>query len=122
MPEAFSGVQTRQPRVKALFHFLHFRNFETSILDDPIPKKLLGAPGITTRNKDATRGSWPYYSEHCSLLGSYSKEDDPFVSVSSLLAGEVTSMSLTSLARPKVESCYRIQAYAAYGGHCNSQK
>ena len=24
-------------------------------------KKLLGAPGITTRSKDATRGSWPYY-------------------------------------------------------------
>ena len=26
-------------------------------------KKLLGAPGIPTRSKDATRGSWPYYSE-----------------------------------------------------------
>ena len=24
-------------------------------------KKLLGASGITTRSKDATRGSWPYY-------------------------------------------------------------
>ena len=24
-------------------------------------KKLLGAPGLTTRSKDATRGSWPYY-------------------------------------------------------------
>ena len=24
-------------------------------------KKLLGAKGIATRNKDATRGSWPYY-------------------------------------------------------------
>ena len=24
-------------------------------------KKLLGAPGINTRSKDATRGSWPYY-------------------------------------------------------------
>ena len=24
-------------------------------------KKLLGAPGRTTRTKDATRGSWPYY-------------------------------------------------------------
>ena len=24
-------------------------------------KKLLGAPGRTTRSKDATRGSWPYY-------------------------------------------------------------
>ena len=24
-------------------------------------KKLLGAPGIATRSKDATRGSWPYY-------------------------------------------------------------
>ena len=23
--------------------------------------KLLGAPGIATRSKDATRGSWPYY-------------------------------------------------------------
>ena len=23
-------------------------------------KKLLGAPGLTTRSKDATRGSWPY--------------------------------------------------------------
>ena len=23
-------------------------------------KKLLGAPGIATRSKDATRGSWPY--------------------------------------------------------------
>ena len=25
------------------------------------PKKLIGAPGLTTRSKDATRGSWPYY-------------------------------------------------------------
>ena len=24
-------------------------------------KKLLAAPGIATRSKDATRGSWPYY-------------------------------------------------------------
>ena len=24
-------------------------------------KKLLGAPGIATTSKDATRGSWPYY-------------------------------------------------------------
>ena len=24
-------------------------------------KKLLGAPGIATRSKDATRGSWPSY-------------------------------------------------------------
>ena len=24
-------------------------------------KKLLGAPGLITRSKDATRGSWPYY-------------------------------------------------------------
>ena len=24
-------------------------------------KKLPGAPGLTTRSKDATRGSWPYY-------------------------------------------------------------
>ena len=24
-------------------------------------KKLLGPPGRTTRRKDATRGSWPYY-------------------------------------------------------------
>ena len=24
-------------------------------------KKLLGAKGIPTRSKDATRGSWPYY-------------------------------------------------------------
>ena len=26
-------------------------------------KKLLGAKGIDTRSKDATRGSWPYYQE-----------------------------------------------------------
>ena len=24
-------------------------------------KELLGAPGLDTRSKDATRGSWPYY-------------------------------------------------------------
>ena len=24
-------------------------------------KKLLGAPGIATRSKNATRGSWPYF-------------------------------------------------------------
>ena len=24
-------------------------------------RMLLGAPGLTTRSKDATRGSWPYY-------------------------------------------------------------
>ena len=24
-------------------------------------RTLLGAPGLTTRSKDATRGSWPYY-------------------------------------------------------------
>ena len=27
----------------------------------PVPKKLLGAPGLTTRSKDATRGSWHRY-------------------------------------------------------------
>ena len=32
-------------------------------------KKLLGAPGIATRSKDATRGSWPYYEEQCLLFG-----------------------------------------------------
>ena len=26
-------------------------------------RTLLGAKGIATRNKDATRGSWPYYQE-----------------------------------------------------------
>ena len=26
-----------------------------------VAEKLLGAPGIATRSKDATRGSWPYY-------------------------------------------------------------
>ena len=30
---------------------------------------VLGAPGLTTRSKDATRGSWPYYSEQRTLLG-----------------------------------------------------
>ena len=30
--------------------------------------KLLGAPGIATRNKDATRGSWPYLGAR-TLLG-----------------------------------------------------
>ena len=27
----------------------------------PGARTLLGAPGLTTRSKDATRGSWPYY-------------------------------------------------------------
>ena len=31
-------------------------------------KKLLGAPGIATRSKDATRGSWPYYYEQRSYI------------------------------------------------------
>ena len=26
-----------------------------------VARTLLGAPGLTTRSKDATRGSWPYY-------------------------------------------------------------
>ena len=30
-------------------------------------KKLLGAPGIATRSKDATRGSWPYYYSQVQL-------------------------------------------------------
>ena len=30
---------------------------------EPRSKKLLGAPGITTRSKDATSSSWPYYQE-----------------------------------------------------------
>ena len=30
-------------------------------------KKLLGAPGIATRSKDATRGSWPDYLEQESI-------------------------------------------------------
>ena len=29
--------------------------------EDGIYSLLLGAPGIATRSKDATRGSWPYY-------------------------------------------------------------
>ena len=28
-----------------------------------VARKLLGAPGIDTRSKDATKGSWPYYQE-----------------------------------------------------------
>ena len=28
-----------------------------------VTRTLLGAKGIATRNKDATRGSWPYYKE-----------------------------------------------------------
>ena len=30
-------------------------------VDDFLGMTLLGAPGHTTRSKDATRGSWPYY-------------------------------------------------------------
>ena len=30
---------------------------------------LLGAPGLTTRNKNATRVSWPYYQLLALLLG-----------------------------------------------------
>ena len=36
---------------------------------DATRNKLLGAPGLTTRSKDATRGSWPYYSKK--LLGAF---------------------------------------------------
>ena len=32
---------------------------------------LLGAPGIATRGKDATRGSWPYYQEQEATRGSW---------------------------------------------------
>ena len=44
--------------------------FDLFVLTNPVAghshhkgssKKLLGAPGIATRSKDATRGSWPYY-------------------------------------------------------------
>ena len=39
------------------------RNFLLNIvgLTTRSKKLLLGAPGIATRSKDATRGSWPYY-------------------------------------------------------------
>ena len=30
-------------------------------IEQAIDLSLLGAKGIATRNKDATRGSWPYY-------------------------------------------------------------
>ena len=36
-------------------------NWRTALDHARRNKKLLGAPGIATRNKDATRGSWPYY-------------------------------------------------------------
>ena len=39
----------------------------------PRNKKLLGAKGITTRSKDATRGSWPYYERSKKLLGNVFK-------------------------------------------------
>ena len=35
------------------------------------------AKGIATRSKDATRGSWPYYKEQCSLLGAKVLADRP---------------------------------------------
>ena len=34
---------------------------EKKISDLSNNRKLLGVPGIATRSKDATRGSWPYY-------------------------------------------------------------
>ena len=40
---------------KRVFVFKSFSDLTTR------NKKLLGAPGHTTRSKDATRGSWPYY-------------------------------------------------------------
>ena len=40
----------------------HARAVELANLNSPrAPPKLLGVPGIATRSKDATRGSWPYY-------------------------------------------------------------
>ena len=37
------------------------KTFELGAMFATRNKKLLGAPGIATRSKDATRGSWPYY-------------------------------------------------------------
>ena len=41
-------------------HLEFGRLFESSILTTS-NKKLLGAPGLTTRSKDAARGSWHHY-------------------------------------------------------------
>ena len=40
---------------------INFIAFSYLVVFTTRSKKLLGAPGIATRNKDATRGSWPYY-------------------------------------------------------------
>ena len=45
-------------------HRSYFCRVSTSILRTLLARpvrQLLGAPGIATRSKDATRGSWPYY-------------------------------------------------------------
>ena len=47
-------------------YLAHFGSQKTGTvlnIEDPNyrNKKLLGAPGIATRRKDVTRGSWPYY-------------------------------------------------------------
>ena len=47
---------------------LNFHGRTRELLNFPVKRflrkgarTLLGAPGIATRNKEATRGSWPYY-------------------------------------------------------------
>ena len=55
-------------------------------------KKLLGAPGIATRSKDATRGSWAYYLEQEAISLRFS---NPFLcSKSSWAVGDVPLWAL----------------------------
>ena len=39
-------------------------------------KKLLGAPGLTTRSKDATRGSWHRDPLHARCQGPFHRPDE----------------------------------------------
>ena len=47
------GLQRWPPPSKEITHFPNFSSKNS--------RTLLGAKGIATRSKNATRGSWPYY-------------------------------------------------------------
>ena len=48
------GPKTSEDRIRS-------EDPNEAVIEATSNKKLLGAPGIATRSKDATRGSWPYY-------------------------------------------------------------
>ena len=55
------GATSDKKLLGARASLLVTKGISTSSILATSNKKLLGVKGISTRSKDATRGSWPYY-------------------------------------------------------------